>query len=311
MNRTIGNRRLVVVPAVVALACVMVLGTVWAAGAKKPAGAPAAKAKPRKAPAVGYSDTPFLPDGKWRVHDIRRPRPRVVTPPEPATNDKPARPPSDAIVLFDGKDLSKWVTRGRGKDKGKLVAAKWKVENGYMEVAPKSGTIMTKEGFGDCQLHVEWSSPAVVKGDSQGRGNSGVILMSRYEIQVLDSYENVTYADGQAASIYGPYPPLVNACRKPGQWQTFDIIFEAPRFKDGKLTRPAFVTVLHNGLVVHHRQQLIGRMSHKRVGTYAPHEPKAPLVLQDHGNPTRYRNIWIRPLTGYDEAAKDATKTGK
>ena len=212
-------------------------------------------------------------------------------------------------MLFDGKDLSKWVTRGRGKDKGKLVAAKWKVENGYMEVAPKSGTIMTKEGFGDCQLHVEWSSPAVVKGDSQGRGNSGVILMSRYEIQVLDSYDNVTYADGQAASIYGQYPPLVNACRKPGQWQTFDIIFEAPRFKDGKMTRPAFVTVLHNGLVVHHRQQLIGRMSHKRVGTYAPHETKAPLVLQDHGNPTRYRNIWIRPLTGYDEAAKEKPKT--
>ena len=289
----------------VAVVCGVAGGAVCvsARGAEEKARAEKAKAKAKPAAApIGYDDTPFLPDGKWRVHDIKRPHPRVVEPGTAGMRDEPGRPPSAAVVLFDGKDLAKWASRGRGKDRGKTVPAEWKVAGGYMEVTPKAGSIFTRESFGDCQLHVEWASPTETAGKaSQGRCNSGVILMGCYEIQVLDSYENVTYADGQAASIYAQYPPLVNASRKPGEWQTYDIIFEAPRFEGDKLAKPAFVTVIHNGVVVHHRQQLIGRMSHKRVGTYAPHAPQAPLLLQAHGNPVRYRNIWIRRLTGYDE----------
>ncbi|MBM4019588.1 MAG: DUF1080 domain-containing protein [Planctomycetes bacterium] len=271
-----------------------------AAAPAKPAAAPPGPPAP---PPIGYDDTPMLPDGKWRVHDGNRPRPRMVTPPSAVPPADPGRPPSDALVLFDGKDLSHWQTQGKGPDKGKLVPAAWKVENGYMEAVPGAGSLISKESFGDCQLHVEWASPAEVKGASQGRGNGGVLLMGRYEVQVLDSWDNITYADGQAAALYGQYPPLVNASRRPGQWQAFDIIFEAPRFEDGKLARPAFVTVLHNGLVMHHRQQLIGTTGHKQVGKYTPHEPELPLTLQEHGNPTRFRNIWVRRLTGYDEPA--------
>jgi hypothetical protein len=246
----------------------------------------------------GYTDTPFLPDGKWRVHDADRPHPRVVTP-----GPEPGQPPSDAIVLFDGKDLSKWGTNGTGADKGKVVAAPWKVENGYMEVAPGKGSIFTRENFGDCQIHVEWAAPAKVLGSSQGRGNSGVMIMGRYEIQVLDSYNNVTYADGQAGAMYGQYPPLVNASRKPGEWQTYDIIFESPRFEGGKVAKPAYVTIIHNGVVLHHRQAFIGQVAHKLVGTYTPHEPEGPILLQDHGNPIRFRNIWARRLTSYDHTS--------
>jgi hypothetical protein len=141
----------------------------------------------------------------------------------------------------------------------------------------------------------------VIDGSSQWRGNSGVLLMSRYEIQVLDSYDNPTYADGQAGAIYGQYPPLVNASRKPGEWQTFDIVFEAPRFEGEKLVKPAYVTVFHNGVLMHHRQEIIGRMAHRQVGTYAPHGPEEPLMLQDHDTPVRYRNIWVRRLRGYDQ----------
>jgi hypothetical protein len=239
---------------------------------------------------TGYSDTPVLPGQKWKVHDIDRPKPRVITP-----GAQPGMPPSDAVVLFDGKDLSHWVTE---KDGG---PAMWKVENGYFEVAPKGGTIVSKEKFGDMQLHIEWASPVKITGDSQWRGNSGVLLMSRYEIQVLDSYNNPTYADGQAGSIYGQWPPLVNASRPPGQWQYYDIIFEAPKFEGEKVAKPAFVTVLHNGVVTQHRKEIIGRMAHRVVGTYAPHAAEEPLGLQDHDVPVRYRNIWVRKLRGYDE----------
>jgi Domain of Unknown Function (DUF1080) len=157
-----------------------------------------AQTPPRKDHSLGYDDTPFLPDGKWRVHDVSRPRPKVITP-----GAENSQAPSDAIVLFDGSDLSKWETYL----KGKLVDTKWKVENGYMEVVPATGSIQTKDKFGDIQLHVEWATPGEVKGNSQSRGNSGILLMSRYEIQVLDSYDNPTYADGQAAAIYGQVPP--------------------------------------------------------------------------------------------------------
>jgi hypothetical protein len=177
------------------------------------------------------------------------------------------------------------------------------VENGYFYAHPAAGDVFTKEKFGDCQIHVEWAAPAEIEGSSQLRGNSGVLIMTRYEIQVLDSYNNLTYADGQAAAIYGQYPPLVNASRKPGEWQTYDIVFEAPKFEGGKLMKPAYATVFHNGVLVHHRQAIVGRMAHRVVGTYEPHDPEEPLALQQHDTATRFRNIWVRRLTGYDQPA--------
>lgn len=224
---------------------------------------------------------------KWAIHDESRPRPPVV---DPGPAGPPAFVPSDAVALFDGKNLSHWVT-------GKGEPAKWKVQNGFMEVVKGTGSIRTKEGFGDCQLHVEWASPAEVVGSGQGRGNSGVFLMDTYEVQVLDSYDNATYADGQAAAIYGQYPPLVNACRKPGEWQAYDIVFRAPRFDtDGKLVSPARMTVFHNGILVHDDAALTGPTAHKDRPPYAAHAGKLPISLQDHGHSVRFRNIWIRPL---------------
>ncbi len=242
---------------------------------------------------IGYNDTPMLPGSRWRVHDGTRPQPPVVDPGTPSSQEAPGRPPSDATVLFDGLDVSKWI----GRD-GEI---RWKVENGTLEVT-RSGNIETIEHFGDCQLHVEWAAPAGVTGESQGRGNSGVFLMGRYEIQVLDGYENRTYADGHTAAVYGQVPPLVNACRKPGEWQTYDIFFMAPRFDGGKLVSPAYVTVVHNGVLVHHHTELLGATGHKIVGSYVAHPPKGPLMLQDHGDPVRYRNIWIRALQDDDRA---------
>ena len=238
---------------------------------------------------IGYDDTPVLPGSKYKVHDGTRPQPPVVTPGTESTQEKPGLPPSDAVILFDGADLSKW----EGKDGG---PAQWKVESGCMEVAPKTGNIQTKERIGDCQLHVEWAAPAEVKGESQGRGNSGVFLMGRYEIQVLDCYNNVTYPDGSTAAIYGQRPPLVNACRKPGEWQTYEIVWLAPLFEGEKVVRPAYVTVIHNGIVVHHHQELIAPTTHRKVLAYEPHPPTGPVMLQDHGDLVRYRNIWYRPL---------------
>ncbi len=222
----------------------------------------------------------------WKVHDPQRPLPPVVTP-----GKENYLPPSDAIVLFDGTNLSAW--KGTKKPD---QPAQWKVENGYMEVAPDTGAIETKEAFGSCQLHIEWASPEVVKGDSQGRGNSGVYFMGRYEVQVLDSWENLTHADGQAGAVYSQNPPLVNASRAPGQWQTYDIIFHAPKFKDGKLDCPADVTVLHNGILVQDHWIITGPTAWKERPAYSPHPDKLPISLQDHGNLVRYRNIWIRPL---------------
>jgi len=225
--------------------------------------------------------------GKWAIHDLNRPLPPVV---DPGPAGPPVAAPSDAIVLFDGKDLSLW-------EDVKGEPAGWKVEDGHMEVVAKTGSIRTKKGFGDCQLHIEWATPSAVSGESQERGNSGVFLMDTYEIQVLDSHNNRTYADGQAAAIYGQYPPLVNASRKPGEWQTFDIIFHRPRFgADGKLVEPARMTVFHNGVLVHDNEELTGPTAHKARPPYKAHADKLPLSLQDHGNPVRYRNIWLREL---------------
>jgi len=211
--------------------------------------------------------------------------PPIVTPGRTS-----ADPPSDAIVLFDGKDLSHW----RGKDGG---AAKWNVRDGYVEVAPGAGDITTAEKFGDVQLHIEWATPSIVKGEGQERGNSGVFLMGHYEIQVLDSYDNKTYFHGQAGSVYKQYAPLVNASRPPGQWQSYDIIFRAPRFDEqGKAMERARVTVLHNGALIQNNVEIFGNTYNDRPAVYTAHAPLEPLRLQDHGNPVRYRNIWIRRL---------------
>ncbi|MCM8768398.1 MAG: DUF1080 domain-containing protein [Candidatus Omnitrophica bacterium] len=241
----------------------------------------------------GYQDTPFLPGNKYRVHDKARPHPRVVVPGTFGTQEKPGCPPSDAIILFDGKDLSNWLDNNN-------EPAKWKVENGYMEVVPGAGDIHTRQEFGDCQLHLEWMEPTVIKGESQGRGNSGVFLMGRYEIQVLDCYQNPTYADGWTGAIYGQWPPLVSACRKPGEWQTYDIIWIAPRFDGEKVISPARITVLMNGIVIHHNRELFGPTTHRQILPYSPHASVGPLKLQDHGDLVRYRNIWYRVLTDYD-----------
>jgi len=214
---------------------------------------------------IGYDDTPILPGTKWHVHDGNRPQPPVVTPGDPSTQEAPGAPPSDAVILFDGTDLSGWESRDGG-------AAGWKVEDGYMEVVPGSGPIRSKVQFGDCHLHVEFRSPEEIKGEGQGRGNSGVFLMGRYEIQVLDCY-----------------------------WNVYDIIWEAPRFDGDELVRPAYVTVILNGIVLHHHRELRGVTAHKVVTEYEPHGTEGPLELQDHGDLVRFRNIWYRPLVGYDE----------
>jgi len=234
---------------------------------------------------LGYTDTPMLPGLTYHVHDPARPRPTTVTPAARAGDA-----PSDATVLFDGTSLAAWSA----------TKQLWKVENGYMEVALNSGDLRTKETFGDVQLHVEWAAPAQVRGDSQNRGNSGIFLQGRYEVQVLDSFDNLTYPDGQAGALYGQWPPLVNAVRKPGEWQSYDIVFEAPRFEGSKVVKPANLTVFLNGVLLHHRKELMGPTVHRALANYTPQPAEGPLVLQDHQQPVRYRNIWIRRLRGYD-----------
>ena len=216
--------------------------------------------------------------------EIWDPVPPLVTPGDCGA------PPSDAIVLFDGRDLSQWIMES-GKD------PLWIVKDGAVTVAPGTGVMMTKKSFGDCQLHIEWRTPEKVIGDSQGRGNSGVFLQGLYEVQVLDSYNNPTYSNGQAASLYKQYIPLVNASRKPGEWQTYDIIFMAPRFSEnGRVAIPASVTVLHNGVLVQNHVELLGPREYIGMPNYKPTALKLPLKLQDHGNPVSFRNIWIREL---------------
>jgi hypothetical protein len=260
-----------------------------------PAQGPAPAAQPDPGPVrgpnkeiIGYTNMAEIPGTPWRIHDAARPQPPVVTP-----GATPGAPPADALVLFDGKDLSKFAHNR----KGQLVAAEWPVRDGYFETGAGSGSIVTRESFGDVQLHLEFATPADASGFSQGRGNSGVILMGRYEVQVLDSYNNITYADGMAASIYGEHPPMVNVARKPGEWQTYDIIFEAPVFKGTTLVRPAYFTVIWNGVLVHHRRAVMGSTSATmQPHSYTPHDAELPLTLQDHSNPVRYRNVWIRRL---------------
>lgn len=227
----------------------------------------------------------YSQQGSPQATEVWTPVPEVITP-----GSNPLGPPSDAIVLFDGKDLSKWTNK-------KQETAQWTVADGIMTVAKGKGDIQTKQGFGSCQLHVEWRTPAEVKDSGQNRGNSGIYLMGRYEVQVLDSYKNRTYSNGQAGSIYKQYIPLVNACRPPGEWQTYDIIFTAPIFReDGSLVSAARVTVIQNGVLVQNNVELKGATVYDGQPVYKKHAEKEALILQDHGCLVSYRNIWVRGL---------------
>jgi hypothetical protein len=248
----------------------------------------------------------------WAIHDRNRPQPPVVTPGTFSTQEQAGKPPSDAVILFDGTDLSKWEA-----DEGNGVPTKWVVKDGAMECVPGSGYIRTKDKFGDVQLHVEWAAPIKVKGDSQGRGNSGVFLMGLVEVQVLDNYGNPTYADGFAGSVYGVNPPMANALRPPGEYQTYDIVFRRPIYKDGKQLDPGYVTVFENGVLVQDHAMLEGPTGHMARSKPGPLPEVGPLKLQDHGNPVRYRNIWYRPLPkraiegGTDGYLTEAATTAK
>ncbi|MDR2850337.1 MAG: DUF1080 domain-containing protein [Verrucomicrobiota bacterium] len=239
-----------------------------------------------------YGDTP---DAKhaWAVHDLNRPVPKKVS-------AEPGTPPSDAVVLFDGTSLDNWTSTKNGEP------TKWVLADGALESVKGAGYIRSKQEFGDCQLHLEWASPSKVEGSGQGRGNSGVFLMGNYEIQVLDSWEtevlpdgsnkNPNYADGQAGAVYAENPPQVNPTRRPGEWQTYDIVFHQPIWENGKLKWPGSVTVLLNGVLVQDHWEMEGMTTHCRRRPLAPHAEKGPLQLQDHGNPVRFRNIWIREI---------------
>lgn len=213
----------------------------------------------------------------WPPKSMDRPRPEIIRPPEPG------KAPSDAIVLFDGSSFDAWELVGKRENAGKVIESNWKLENGYMEIRPPRGDLTSKREFGDCQIHIEWATPSVVKGEGQGRGNSGILLIGQAEIQVLDSYRNDTYPDGQAGAIYKKHPPLVNASRKPGEWQSYDIVYIAPKTEKGKKT-PAQLTVFHNGILIQYAVDPGG--SKERI----------KIRLQDHNNPVRYRNIWVREL---------------
>lgn len=251
-------------------------GSILTSMAAEPAAKPGEPPKPAN----------LTPGGKWKRGDMERPRPRVVTPPTFSSQEKAGQKPSDAIALFDGTDLSKWKRDKRKEDTDSDDKAPWKVENGYFEVVPKGGVIRTRDKIaGDAQWHIEWATPSEVKGNSQGRGNSGVFIGGFPEVQVLDSYENDTYPDGQAGALYNQYPPMVNASRKPGEWQTYDIIVERQRKDEkGAVVKKARITVIHNGVVVQWGRE------------FDSGAQEGDLSLQDHGNPVRYRNIWVRPI---------------
>lgn len=239
---------------------------------------------PQEPKRPGYTDTPLIPGQTWRVHDPKRPYPPIVKPGKTA-----ADAPADAVILFDGTSLDAWQTHD-GED------PTWQLLDGVMQVAGNA-SVITKQKFGDCQLHVEWATPADRSGGSQGMGNSGVFLMNLYEVQVLDTYNNHSYADGTAAALYGQNPPDVNVCRPSGEWQSYDILFRAPRFDaEGELEQKARITVIHNGVVVHWDRELLGPTTHRNVPPQNAHPDALPIQLQNHGDRVRYRNIWIRPL---------------
>jgi hypothetical protein len=236
---------------------------------------------------VGYQDTPLLPwtGNRYHVHDPDRPVPRTVIP-RPVGTPLPAAPaPADAIVLFDGAGTDEWQS------------PTWDAKDGVLAAGHES--LVSQRAFGDCQLHIEFATPREPSENFMNRGNSGVILMGQYELQIFDSWHEhpqQIYPDGQAASIYGQTPPLVNACMPPGEWQSYDVVFHAPVFKEGKLVKPPTLTVLHNGVIVHDRQEVFGAMMHRDIQPLQPHPAKLPLTLQGHGSSLRFRNIWIREL---------------
>jgi hypothetical protein len=293
---------------------ILVTLALWSQDPPQPGGLPV---QPNNG--LGGTDGPVIPGQQWRVHDIGRPHPRAVVPAEHV-----GEPPSDAIVLFDGKDLSKWtISAGRGgASRGPAATPPnpvqppngqmWKVENGYLEVVPGAGSLATKDKFGDVQLHIEWATPAKVNSYGQYRGNSGIMFLRRLELQVLDSYNNPTYADGQTGAIYGQWPPLANPSRKPGEWQSFDIVFETPGYDGDKLVRQAHITVFMNGILLHNRQEFLVNMNGAgRQGTTpSPLPAEDAIVLQAHpssvpGSVLRFRNIWARRLSGYDQPEKN------
>jgi hypothetical protein len=258
----------------------------------------AADGTPTQVNTDGFTNTPIIPGTKWHMHDPNRPQPPVVTPGVSPTLGAP--PPSDAELLFEGKDLSKWQ-----QDNGQN--ANWRMTNGYMVSVPESGRpggIRTRGKWADFQLHVEWASPTPARGEGQGRGNSGILINNLYEVQVLDSYHAMTYPDGQAGAIYGQMPPLVNACLPPGEWQTYDIMFESPRWNEqGELVKKAVVTVIQNGVIVQNHTELtgctdgIGAVPWKSLGDYTrKHPPEVFVELQYHNGAVHYRNIWIRSM---------------
>jgi hypothetical protein len=292
MNRILGGVR------VAAAVAGVLLAAVGAASAQDAASA-TGEALPPSPPAAVVP-----PQGGYEVHDARRPQPPVVAPGTFSTQAQPGKPPGDAVVLFDGRDLSKWKSAKGGGE------AKWKVENGELVVAPRTGPIATKEEFADVQLHAEWMEPTGITGRSQGRGNSGIFLMGLYELQVLDSHDSETYADGMAGSIYGQYPPLVNATRPQGEWQVYDVVFHPPVYEGGKVVQPATETVFLNGVLVQDHTQLIGPTKHQQLTEYPTEHPaKGPIQLQDHRNPIRFRNIWVRPTPKASEHPVPPTKS--
>jgi hypothetical protein len=257
---------------------------------------PASTPAPAENHDLGFTDTPMLPGLPWHVHDPDRPHPPAITP-----SDMPGGAPSDAIVLFDGKDLSHWTSHASTiTHAGNAGPPEWKLGDGYMEAVPHTGDLATKEKFGDIQLHVEWSSPDPPRGNSQARGNSGILLMGRYEVQVLDPWNNPTYADGQAAAIYGQWPPLANPGRKPGEWNVYDIVFEAPRLDGDQVLKPAVITVFFNGVLVQNHKESMGPMIYRQVAHYVAQPAEDSLMLQNHNDPVRYRNIWVRRVPPYD-----------
>ena len=237
---------------------------------------------------VFYGDAPD-DHHPWAVHDRNRPQPTIVTPGTFSSQEQAGKPPSDATILFDGTDLSKWLN-------SKNAPAEWLVKDGHMEVKPGTGEIHTKAQFGDLQLHLEWAAPTEIKGDSQGRGNSGIFLPGGLEIQVLDCYNNPTYSDGTAGGYYGINPPMANALRPPGQYQVYDIVFRRPVYRDGKVLDAGYVTVFVNGVLVQDHTPLEGPGGHMGRSKVGPFPERGPLRLQDHGNPMRFRNIWCREL---------------
>lgn len=259
------------------IVCILLAASVLAARAE---GVPEKNERqPEQKSIDGYTHTPTQPDCEWHIHDPNRPQPKVV---DPKYDGKPLKPVDGAKVLFDGSNLDQFVNKG------------WKLEDGAM-IASRGGQ-KTTDKFGDMHLHLEWMVPAGLKGFGQKQGNSGVFIMERYEIQVLNCWANRTYPDGMTGALYGQQPPLANACRKPGEWQSYDIHFKAPVFKEGSLVSAAYVTVYLNNVLVQDNVAFRGATAWKRPATYKPHEATARISLQHHGSPVRYRNIWIVPL---------------